>query len=143
VNAFDTQPPRVRFEVQGNRVYARVHDYIGPSHIHDFTKVVVRIGSTEVPMKWYGEQLWYVELSATGQGAVVCATDRAANERCTGTPGTSNDAGPGDDAGTNSGTPDGDGGCCDTRRDPRGSMLLGFGIAVLLRRRVRADRPRA
>jgi hypothetical protein len=143
VNAFDTQPPRVRFAVIANRVYARVHDYIGPSHPHDFTKVVIKIGTAEVPMKWYGEQLWVAQLGLEqiGQGVVVCATDRAANERCTAA--ASTDAGPGYDAGNDTGAHDDGGGCCDTRRDARGSVLVAFAVAVLLSARTRSRRRRS
>jgi len=143
-NALDTRGPRVRFARITNIVLARVHDFIGPSHPHDFSSVVLRVNGTDRPMKWYGEQLWRAAISLEEMAATleVCATDRAGNQTCQANMG-SPDAGVGGDAGTGPGDNDG-GGCCDTGgRDPRGAFMLVLFVALGLSARSRRTRRRS
>lgn len=76
----DTAPPRISLvTLDGDEVRARVHDNKTPVMPHDFTKVVVRDGGVDTPMRWYGEALWIGSGSMNGQ---VCAVDAAGNEAC-------------------------------------------------------------
>ncbi len=144
--AIDTQPPVIRAEVKGNKVYARIHDHQSPSHLHDWKSVVVRGAGGDVPMTWYGEYLWVAPLppDATFQ---VCATDRAGNMACQ-----SIGASMGGDAGVTPdapiGCPDGSspckgGGCCDAGADPRGAGALSLIVLCVLRRRRVSARTRS
>jgi hypothetical protein len=124
----DTVPPvvRVASAPSGNVLTARVHDLIGPSHIHDFQKVVVVVGTTEIPMTWYGEMLWRatIPIEATNATYTVCATDRRGNKGCADNAATGGDAGVGGDAGHVNPPGGGGGGCCEATSDPRGALLL-------------------
>jgi hypothetical protein len=135
----DTVAPAVRVasSLAGNVLRASVHDFVGPSHTHDFQKVVVVVGSAEIAMTWSGGMLWHAaipieSISATYQ---VCATDRQGNKGCATSEPSAPDAGiGGDDSGTVD-PPGKGGGCCDTRSDARGGMLLAALVALSLRRR--------
>jgi hypothetical protein len=143
--AFDTQPPVVVAGAPVDHVVrARIHDRIAPSHPHDFTKVVAKVNGKEIPMTWYGPMMWRGALSLEDGMPLtyqVCATDRAGNEGC-GTYDASgaDDAGIGGDAGVN--PPGGDGGCCSSTRDARGSFALALLVLTSLGmpRRRRASR---
>ena len=70
-------------------VHARVHDRKSPSLATEWKKVVVEwttaAGPREVPMQWYGENLWRAEWPANIDRAAtyrVCATDAAGNSSC-------------------------------------------------------------
>ncbi|HEY5924558.1 MAG TPA: VCBS repeat-containing protein [Kofleriaceae bacterium] len=133
----DTLPPVVqaRSEMVGNVVFARVHDSIGPSHVHDFQKLVVMSGVKEIPMRWSGGMLWSaaIPIDAFAASYEVCATDRRGNKACASTAavpeGTPADYVPGTDP------PGGGGGCCDTRSDARGGLVLCALVALTWRRR--------
>lgn len=125
--AVDTVPPVLRIgislEVQNTRIVtARVSDLVGPSHVHDFQKVVVVVGSMEFPMTWYGEMLWRATVPIpASEPFEVCATDRQGNRGCTSSV-MGGDVGGGGDAGIDPSQPDG--GCCDASGDPRNAWLL-------------------
>jgi hypothetical protein len=122
----------------GGRVHARVHDHQSPSHLHDWKKVVLRFGSTEVPMHWYGEYLWVADLPAGNPVYEVCATDRAGNEACKSNIFPLNDdILPTPDADTITPPKSGGGGCCDTGGDGRGSIVLAGLVALVLSARSR------
>jgi len=120
--AVDTQPPVVRVEqvyLAATKVRARVHDHQSPSRIADWKSVVLTVGSTDVPMHWYGEYLWAADVAAGVYGAYkVCATDRNNNKTCV----DGNAVAPYDDihpdgppdAGGNPDNGSKSGGCCDT-----------------------------
>jgi hypothetical protein len=129
----DTVPPvvRVASALSGNVLAARVHDLIGPSHVHDFQKVVVVAGTAESPMTWYGEMLWRatIPIEATSTTYTVCATDRQGNKGCADNAAASGDAGVGGDAGDVHPPGGSGGGYCEATSDPRGSLLL---VALVL-----------
>ena len=135
----DTLPPvvQVRTDMVGNIVYARVHDSIGPSHVHDFGKLVVMSGVKEIPMTWSGGMLWRasIPIEALAASYEVCATDRRGNKACASTAavpeGTPSDDVPG------ANPPGGGGGCCDTRSDARGGLVLCALVALAWCRRRR------
>lgn len=138
--AVDTVPPvvRIRSELVGNVARARIHDFIGPSHVHDFERVVLVVGATEIPMQWYGEMLWRASfpLEPTTTIFEVCATDRRGNQACA-----SNMTGGEviDSVDAGGVTPgNGGGGCCDTGSEPRGSLVLVLLTAAAGSRRRRA-----
>ena len=139
--AVDTVAPKVRVASSlagSNLLYASIHDFIGPSHVHDFQKVVVVTGSAEIPMTWAGGMLWRAAIPIDAMSATyqVCATDRQGNKGC----GTSSPSA--DDAGV---TPDGDminppgkgGGCCEAGADQRGALALIALVGLVWRRRRR------
>lgn len=135
--AVDTVSPvvRIRSDAVGNVVRARIHDFIGPSHVHDFQRVVLVVGPTEIPMQWYGEMLWRanVPLELATTMFAVCATDRRGNQACASnmTGGENIDS---VDAG--GGIPgNGSGGCCGAGSDPRGALVLVVLTAAGIRRR--------
>jgi hypothetical protein len=134
----DTVPPvvRVASSLAGNVLRASVHDLIGPSHTHDFQKVVVVAGSTEIAMTWSGGMLWSAAIPVESMSATyqVCATDRKGNKGCATSNMAGGDAGVGGDGGTTN-PPGGGGGCCDTRGDSRGGLLLAAIVALSLSRR--------
>ncbi|HEX5063155.1 MAG TPA: VCBS repeat-containing protein [Kofleriaceae bacterium] len=135
----DTTPPivRVATSLSGNILTARVNDLVGPSHVHDFQKVVVVVGSTEIPMQWYGEMLWRAAIPTEAMSATyqVCATDRQGNKGCaTNAPTGDADAGVGDDGGTKP-PGGGGGGCCEASGDQRGALVLIALVAITWRRR--------
>jgi hypothetical protein len=140
--AVDAASPvvRVASSLDGDVLTARVTDHIGPSHVHDFQKVVVVVGQMEIPMTWYGEMLWRATVPAGAIAATyqVCATDRQGNQGCATNAPAGGDAGVGD-AGieaTGSG-----GGCCDTGGDQRGAWWLAIAVALTwLRPRPRGRR---
>jgi hypothetical protein len=137
MNAVDTNAPSIRVapELSGNVLYAHIHDFVAPSHVHDFQKVVVMIGSREVPMTWAGGMLWRgaIPLDAMTGRYDVCATDRKGNQGCVSNVPAGDDAGIGGDGGTN---PPGDkgGGCCEASGDQRGALVLVL-VAITWRRR--------
>jgi MYXO-CTERM domain-containing protein len=138
----DTVAPTVHvaLSLEGNVLRARVSDLIGPAHVHDFQKVVVVAGATEIPMQWYGEMLWRAAIPIEAMSATyqVCATDRQGNKGCaTNAPTGDADAGVGGDAGDVVHPPgDGGGGCCQAGgNDPRGALALGALVAITWRRR--------
>jgi len=104
--------------------------------VHDFQKVVVVAGSTEIPMQWYGEMLWRAAIPIEAMSATyqVCATDRQGNKGCATNAPTGDDGGVGgDDAGTK--PPGGGGGCCEASGDQRGALVLVALVAITWRRR--------
>jgi hypothetical protein len=51
----------------------------------DWTSVEFKSNpKSTIPMTWYGENLWRVELKSTsiGEGAQICATDFSGNKKC-------------------------------------------------------------
>ena len=130
----DTVPPAVKIEsTTGAVVRAQIHDFIGPSHVHDFKKVVVEVDGAETPMKWYGGMLWRATLSATASSFRVCATDRQDNTGCASYGGGADDVFGGD--GGNQ--PPHTGGCCDGGGDPRSTGLFMVGVMLVIGRRRR------
>jgi hypothetical protein len=132
----DTVAPIVRVQLAGGVegvLHARINDLVGPSHPHDFEKVVVVMGATEIPMKWYGEMLWRAEVPGA-PSYEVCATDRQGNKGCAMSVPTSDDAGIGGDGGTTNPPGDG-GGCCEASGDQRGALVLIAIVALSWRRR--------
>ncbi len=137
--AVDTVAPVVTVQRAGSVegvLHARVNDLVGPSHVHDFQKVVAIANGTEVPMTWYGEMLWRAELPSAASYE-VCATDRQGNKTCAMSLPDANDAGV---------TPDGDaidppggggGGCCEAGSDSRGGLVLAAIVGLVWRRRRR------
>ncbi len=77
-------------EGQAPTIYARVHDNKTPVADHDFSSVSLRYGprelTNEMPMAWYGGQLWRAKLPPQTFGSSlvlqICATDSAGNETC-------------------------------------------------------------
>ncbi len=74
---------------QALQIRARVHDNKSPTMPHDWQSVTLKWTSGEqsgeVPMKWYGEYLWRVEIEDAPAGLLsyqVCATDAAGNQAC-------------------------------------------------------------
>jgi hypothetical protein len=78
----DTAPPVVRAELVGELIVARVHDNRTPNMPHDWRSIVVSSSGRDVPMDWYGENLFRADVPAAGSGLQVCATDAAGNEAC-------------------------------------------------------------
>jgi hypothetical protein len=128
-NPIDTVAPAIRVQGSGSTIRAQIHDFIGPSHIHDFQRVVVKLEGDEVEMTWYGGMLWRARLPVVPASFQVCATDRNGNTACTSTGG--GDGLFGDDAGTDHPP---SGGCCDSG-GARGSWLLAAVVAVIANRR--------
>ena len=79
----DTAPPIIRAAIVDSSVLARVHDNRTPYAPHDWQSVVVRSAAGDLPMTWYGENLFWADLPAEASGIEVCATDIAGNEACT------------------------------------------------------------
>lgn len=135
--AFDSQPPiiRVQSEPFHNIVRARIHDRVAPPHPHELKSVVLKIGNDVVPMKWYGPMMWRatLPLEPSTTEYSVCATDLAGNEKCESRSMAAGDAGVDAPGGTN--PPGGDGGCCSSSRDARGSLLLALLTLAGIRRR--------
>ena len=108
-------PRGISFEREdGNIVVARVNDLVGPSHTHDFQKVVVMAGTKEIAMTWYGEMLWRasIPIDAMAASYEVCATDRQGNKGCTTAAMGGMDAAIGGDPGGVDPPNGGGGGCC-------------------------------
>jgi hypothetical protein len=82
VLAPDTAPPIIRAAVVGSSVLARVHDNRAAYAPHDWRSIVVRSPAGDVPMTWYGENLFWADLPAGAADLAVCATDAAGNEAC-------------------------------------------------------------
>jgi hypothetical protein len=80
----DTAPPIIRVAVVGSSVLARVHDNLGSYAPHDWRSIVLRTSAGDVPMTWYGENLFWADVPAGASGLEVCATDAAGNEACAG-----------------------------------------------------------
>jgi hypothetical protein len=84
VLAPDTAAPIIRPAVVGSSVLARVHDNRTPYAPHDWQSIVVRSSAGDVPMTWYGENLFWADLPEGASAIEVCATDAAGNEACAG-----------------------------------------------------------
>lgn len=146
--AVDTQPPAIWPERMPTTavVHAMVHDHAGPAHVEGFTKVVVKVGATEVPMAWYGPMLWRATLPLElGIPAAyeVCATDARGNTACVSSVPSGDDAGVGGDGGPSLECDHGecdDGGCCGSTRDARGSIVLALAVLGLSARSRRRPR---
>ena len=90
----DTAAPSVTMvgvKEMGQRtvVHARVHDRQSPSLAPEWKRVAVEwttpAGPREVPMRWYGENLWRADWPANVDRVAtyrVCATDAAGNAAC-------------------------------------------------------------
>ena len=78
----DTAPPIVRAESLGDSVVARVHDNRTPNQPHQWQSIVARVDGGDVPMTWYGENLFRARLPDGSSSVEVCATDAAGNEAC-------------------------------------------------------------
>ncbi|MBN3520604.1 VCBS repeat-containing protein [Algoriphagus lutimaris] len=86
----DTAPPIISHIEQTSssdgtsKVYARVSDNKSPSMPQDWKEVVVVSGSKKISMTWYGEYLWFADLSKleTENPIEICATDAAGNQAC-------------------------------------------------------------
>ena len=127
--AVDTAPPVVRFEIVGDKVFARVHDHRSPSQ--DWKRVFATTASGEIELTWYGEYLW----SATATGVTkVCAIDAAENQGCADMP-TPGDGTPGGDGGVEPPPTTQPGGCCDSGGRPSNLVLVLALGGLLLRRR--------
>ena len=75
------------FEEDGMvKVKARIHDNKTPNMPHDWRSVSLKLseGSQEIPMRWYGENLWDVEFSIAlkTESMQLCAIDHAGNHSC-------------------------------------------------------------
>lgn len=126
----DVTQPRIDLQRSTDGVVrAQIHDFIGPSHPHDFQKVVLLLDGMEIPMKWYGGMLWRARMPYATSTFQVCATDRQGNIGCTVTGGHDDVIG-GDDGQTQS-----PGGCCDAGGDARGTWLLVALVVLIVRRR--------
>lgn len=72
--------------VQVLTIFARIHDNKSPNMPQDWQKVYFKTykGNVEIPLTWYGENLWWVEIPLENEGisGEVCAVDAAGNERC-------------------------------------------------------------
>jgi hypothetical protein len=79
----DTAPPVVRAQLLDGSVLARVHDNRTPSRPDDWREVVLRTTTRDIPMDWYGENLFRVPAPRATSEAEVCATDAAGNTTCT------------------------------------------------------------
>jgi hypothetical protein len=65
-------------------VKARIHDHKSPNMPQDWKSVVLLINDQEVPLNWYGENLWKATIGnqkKTGKWQ-ICATDAAGNKTC-------------------------------------------------------------
>ena len=127
----DTIQPRINVQNSSDGIVrAQILDFIGPSHPHDFQKVVLLVDGMEIPMKWYGSMLWRAPLPSATTNYQVCATDRQGNVGCS-TTGGHDDVIGGDhiDGGHDHG------GCCDAGRDARGTWLLVVLVVFIVRRR--------
>jgi hypothetical protein len=137
--AVDTSAPSISVasQLRGNVLYAHVHDTIGPSHVHDFQKVVVMSGNREIAMTWAGGMLWRaaIPIDAMAMAYDVCATDRRGNKSCVSSVPTGDDAGVGADDGIPPPGTSGGGGCCEASGDRRGALVLVVLVALVLRRR--------
>ncbi|HEY5944929.1 MAG TPA: VCBS repeat-containing protein [Kofleriaceae bacterium] len=133
--AVDTVAPTVRVasaaSVVNGVLYASVNDLVGPSHPHDFQKVIVTGGAE---MKWMGGMLWRAEVT-TAASYEVCATDRQGNKGCATSAAGGNDAGVTPDAPGPGGGGGGGGGCCEASGDQRGALALIAIVAFTWRRR--------
>jgi hypothetical protein len=129
MNALDTHGPRVVAGLRNMTMMGRVN-----AHRHDIAVVIARTGGEERPMTWVGGELWRGDLlTAASATFEICATDRAGNQTCATyepPPPVQQDCLCDGNGGTQS-----DGGCCDIRRDPRGSLVLALLVAAALRRR--------
>ena len=138
-NAVDTVMPKVRVAhaLTGNLLYASVHDFIGPSHVHDFQKVVVVIGSGEIAMTWAGGMLWRAAIPIEAMSATyqVCATDRQGNKGCATSDVAADDAGVHGDDGAINPPGGGGGGCCEAGSDQRGALVIVALVGLAWRRR--------
>jgi FG-GAP-like repeat len=78
----DTAQPVVRAQLVDGSVVARVHDNRTPNMPYDWRQVLVRTAGRDVPMVWYGENLFRATALAGTDDADVCATDAAGNTTC-------------------------------------------------------------
>jgi hypothetical protein len=67
-------------------IRARIHDNKSPNMPQDWASIEFKADSKSrpVPMTWYGENLWKVELKNTStiKGGQICATDYCGNKKC-------------------------------------------------------------
>jgi hypothetical protein len=65
-------------------IKARIHDNKSPNMPQDWRSVELVSTQATVPLKWYGENLWKVNLKSTTQVTSwqICATDAAGNKSC-------------------------------------------------------------
>lgn len=63
---------------------ARIHDYKSPNMPQDWQSVVLLVNNQEVPLNWYGENLWKVTVRDKTKTDTwkICATDAAGNKTC-------------------------------------------------------------
>ncbi len=78
----DTAPPVVRAQLVDGRVVARVNDNRTPNRPDDWREVVVRTPGRDIPMAWYGENLFRATSPKATDGIEVCAMDSAGNQTC-------------------------------------------------------------
>lgn len=89
----DTAPPTIASpQIKRNPVTnavvvrARIHDSKSPRMPQDWSAVEFKATSTSksIPMQWYGEYLWKVELQSTSpiKDGQICATDYCGNKKC-------------------------------------------------------------
>ena len=78
----DTAPPLVRAQIVDGVVVARVHDSRTPNRPHDWRSITARWTGDELPMTWYGENLFRADVPDDARAGQVCATDRAGNQAC-------------------------------------------------------------
>jgi FG-GAP-like repeat len=88
----DTAPPVISLQQVSRHkntgalvIKARIHDNKSPNMPQDWAAVEFRPDSKArpVPMTWYGENLWKVELrEGLGPDAQLCATDYCGNTKC-------------------------------------------------------------
>jgi hypothetical protein len=89
----DTAPPIISHqqtftnkESNTSVIKARIHDNKSPNMPQDWRsiEVIPNEKSNPIPMSWYGENLWKVELSNATlmHGAKICATDYCGNKQC-------------------------------------------------------------
>ena len=82
VLAPDTAPPIIHHALVGTSVVARIHDNRSAYARHDWRAIVFRSSAGEVPMTWYGENLFWTDLPEGVTSFRICATDAAGNETC-------------------------------------------------------------
>lgn len=66
------------------QVKARIHDNKSPNMPQDWQSVVLLINDQEVPLTWYGENLWKATVPNKTKTDTwkICATDAAGNKTC-------------------------------------------------------------
>ena len=85
VLAPDTAAPIIRSALIGRTVHARVHDNRTPNMPRRWQSITAKwIGGGEIPLIWYGENLFRATLPDGAEFLEVCAVDAAGNEACFG-----------------------------------------------------------